>query len=191
MRPCEGRYVAERGRYDRVELAPRPATVRRQARLTSSQLDLASAATAAGQSPAICKARGRGHDSVGRADAYNSESWLCPRMRRSWRLLALSVVVGSMASASCSSRPSDDTADYVRKVTHARAAKDADFRPATIRFRPRSSRVPAARLLPDRPVVQRAGRAEAGHRRTCTLMMPTSTGVSSARCGASARWSSR
>ena len=55
------------------------------------------------------------------------------RMRHSWRLLALSVVVASMASASCSNRPPDDTADYLSKVTNGRAAKDADFgRPGSV-----------------------------------------------------------
>ena len=98
------------------------------------------------------------------------------RVRHSCRLVALSVVVASMASASCSNRPPDDTADYLSKVTNGRAAKDADFGSGNdpIPTANHAEFLPLAYFPVDPAYKVLAGLKAATE--NVELMMPTSTG---------------
>lgn len=86
-------------------------------------------------------------------------------------------VVLSVVAAACSSRPPDDTADYVKQVTAARAQKDADFQNAS------DSPVPADKRADFLPLgyfpIDPDYRVPATLRPSSdatTLEMPTSTG---------------
>ena len=98
-------------------------------------------------------------------------------MPRTWQARLRALVIAVLLLASCSNRPPDEPKDYAAKIAADRAAKDAAFAP-----RQRSDpaeperRVPAARLLPHRSRLQRAGGAQADRRSRRSIEMPTSTG---------------
>lgn len=98
-------------------------------------------------------------------------------MRHPWTLLVLSVVVASMAAASCSNRPVDDTADYLTKVANGRASKDAEFGSSNdpIPTAKHAEFLPLAYFPVDPAYKVLAGLKPATE--NVELEMPTSTGV--------------
>lgn len=101
---------------------------------------------------------------------------LAPGLRnRSCAFLLAAALAG--VAAACSNRPPDDPEDYVRKVSAARAAKDADFQAASndpIPDNRKAEFLPLAYFPIDPAYNVVAGLKPAAEE--ITVMMPTSTG---------------
>lgn len=97
-----------------------------------------------------------------------------PSLRSASHIVAAAAVALSLAA--CSSRPPDDSADYVKKVTAGRAAKDADFQASNdpIPAAKKAEFLPLAYFPVDPTYKVLAGLKAATE--NVELMMPTSTG---------------